>query len=258
MSILLEGCENARIENLTMIEPSSWMLVLGGCDGVEIENVHQIGEVMSSDGIDIVGSRNVTVRNCFQRNNDDCIAVKAVNYHEQGVDSSVDWRRNVENIVVEGCVFVNDRGGNAVEIGFETQCDSMKNITFRNCDVLSVHGSGAAFSIHNGDCAIVENVLYKDIRVEHHYDKLIDLRVVDSVYRRDEAFGHIRNITFRNIRVYRQPYNMGYTTSIIGGINAQHAIDNVVIEDFYYNEDKVTNADTLDLYVKHAHNIEFR
>ena len=258
MSIIFEDCHNARIENITMIEPSSWMLVLGGCDGVAIENLHQIGEVMSSDGIDIVGSRNVTVRNYFLRNNDDCVAIKAVNYHGQGADSGVDWRQNVENILVEGCVFVNDRGGNAVEIGFETQCDSMRDITFRNCDVLSVHGSGAAFAIHNGDRAVVENVLYEDIRVEHHYDKLIDLRVVDSVYRRDENFGTIRNITFRNIRVYRQPYNMGYTTSIIGGINAQHAIENVVIEDFYYNDDKVTDADALDLYVKQARNIEFR
>lgn len=258
MSIILEGCHNARVENITMIEPSVWMLVVGNCDGVQIENVHQIGEVMTSDGVDIVGSRNVTIRNCFQRNNDDCIAIKAVNYHESDDDNTVDWRQNVENILVEGCVFSNDRGGSAVEIGYETQCDSMKNITFRNCDVLSVHGSGAVFAIHNGDRALVENVTYEDFRIEHHYDKLIDFRVLDSVYRRDETLGQVRNITLRDIQVYRQSYNAGYTISVIGGFDAEHTIENVVIENFYFDDVKITDADALDLYLKQARNIEFR
>jgi hypothetical protein len=49
--------------------------------------------------------------------------------------------------------------------------DSIKNIRFKNIDVLCCHGHGGVFTIHNGDRAVIEDILYEDIRVEHYFDK---------------------------------------------------------------------------------------
>jgi hypothetical protein len=134
----------------------------------------------------------------------------------------------------------------------------VRNITFRNCDVLSVHGHGAPFAIHNGDHATVSDVLYDDIRVEHYYDKIIDFRVLHSQWNRDAERGQIRNIHLRHIKIMPAIYNEGYTISVIGGYDAEHTAENIVLEEFYLGEQKVTNCDQLDLYLKHASGIEFR
>jgi hypothetical protein len=143
-SLLFEHCTGVRVEDIIMIEPSMWMVVLGGCRDVHVRNLKQIGEVIGSDGIDIVGSSDVLVEGCFLRNNDDCVVIKAVAFRRNDVD--IAWNNDVENVLVRDCVFINDRGGNATEIGYELRCDHVRNVTFRNCDVLSVHGHGAPFA----------------------------------------------------------------------------------------------------------------
>jgi hypothetical protein len=98
----------------------------------------------------------------------------------------------------------------------------------------------------------------KNIRVEHYYSKLIDLRVIESRFGRDDRRGQIRNVTFRNIDVTVSRYNPGYSISLIGGLDADHTVENVLFDNFRLNGVKVTNADQLDLFIKQAREIEFR
>jgi hypothetical protein len=70
--------------------------------------------------------------------------------------------------------------------------------------------------------------------------------------------GQIRNIHLRNIKIMPAIYNEGYTISVIGGYDAEHTAENIVLEEFYLGEQKVTDCDQLDLYLKHASGIEFR
>jgi hypothetical protein len=255
-SILFEHCTNVRVQDIIMIEPSVWMLVLHGCRDVHVSNLKEIGEVIGSDGIDIVSSSDVLVEGCFLRNNDDCVVIKA--FDSRHSPASAIKNNDVENVQVRDCVFINDRGGNAIEIGYELRAEQVRGITFRNCDILSVHGHGAAFSIHNGDRAIVNDVLFEDIRVEHYYDKLVDFRVLHSQWNRDERRGQIRDITLRNIKAMPAIYNEGYTTSLIGGYDAEHTVEGVVFENFYLGDKKINNPDELDLYLKHATGVDFR
>lgn len=51
----------------------------------------------------------------------------------------------VENVLVQKCIFMNDRAGNVVEVGHELRTDTIRNITFRDCDYL--HGSHPAASV---------------------------------------------------------------------------------------------------------------
>ncbi|HBR95746.1 MAG TPA: hypothetical protein DEA90_16435, partial [Opitutae bacterium] len=76
-SVFLERCHDVLVRDITMIHPSGWMIMVGVCERVEICNVKQIGEVVCSDGVDIVGSKHVHVHDCFLHNNDDCVVVKA-------------------------------------------------------------------------------------------------------------------------------------------------------------------------------------
>lgn len=255
-SILLERCHHVLIRDITMIHPSGWMIVPGACEHVEICNVKQIGEVMCSDGIDIVGSKHVHIHDCFLRNNDDCVVVKAFNMqNKKQLAACVDFRVSPEDILVENCTFANDPSGNAMEIGHELSVERVSGVTFRNIDVLSVHGQGAVFSIHNNDRAVIEDILFEDIRIEHCWDKFIDFRISKSRFSSDDERGHIRNVTLRDINWHRPARNEGYTISIMGGWDAEHLIEDVTLDNVCINGRPIQHIDELEITTRHARNI---
>lgn len=263
--ILLDRCRDVSVSGLTMVNPQHWMLTVGGCEDVEIAGIRQIGEGAGTDGIDIAGSRRVRVRGCFLRNGDDNIAIKALDVGRLASPCqasagrfSGDWTGAVEDVTVEGCQLYNDRGGSAMEIGYETRTDHIRRITFRNIDVMAVHQFGSVFGIHNGDRATVEQVLWEDIRVAHHYDKLVDFRVLKSRWNFDPQPGRIRDIMLRRIRVEHSIYNPGYTVSLIAGHDAGHPAGPVTFDDFVVGGRRVASADDLDLFTRHADDIRFR
>lgn len=255
-SIFFERCQDVLVRDITMIHPSAWMIVPGACERVEICNVKQIGEVMCSDGIDIVGSKQVHVHDCFLRNNDDCVVVKAfLIHHDVHADFSADFRVSPEAILVENCTFANDPAGNAMEIGHELSVQRVSGVTFRNIDVLSVHGQGAVFSIHNNDRAIVEDILFEDIRIEHCWDKFIDFRISKSRFSSDTERGHIRNVTLRDINWLKSSNNDGYTISLIGGWDAEHRVENVTLENICFNGVPIQHIDELEINTRHADDV---
>ncbi|CAM3123850.1 glycosyl hydrolase family 28 protein [Rariglobus hedericola] len=263
-AMVLDHCTQSRVETILMVSPCHWMVVLGACEDITVTGIRQIADDMSSDGIDIAGSKRVRVTGCCLHNGDDNIAIKAIG-NTSGEDERVPlgfpdehWKGTVEDVVVSGCVFYNIHGGSAMEIGYETSTDHIRNIRFEDIDVLAVHQFGSVFGIHNGDRAMVENVVWDNIRVEHHFDTLIDFRVLQSRWNVDAKRGGVRNITLSNIQVAQSPYNAGYTVSIISGFNAAHPVTNVTFENFELGGRMMLNADDLDLVTRHAHEITFR
>jgi hypothetical protein len=142
-SILLEGCTNSSVEDIIVIEPTGWMTVLGACRDTAIRNVKELSCTGGTDGIDIVGSRRIRVENCFFRTGDDCIAVKSLDLRPHDPDATMDYTDDVEDIETTGCAFLAYLGGQAMEIGHELRTASVRDILFRDCDVLGVHGYGA-------------------------------------------------------------------------------------------------------------------
>ncbi len=255
-SIVLEDCQNSVIEDIIIIEPQTWMIVLGICENVTVRNVKELGYYSGTDGVDIVGSKHIRIENCMFRNGDDCIAIKSLNLSRH--DVTLDFTKDVEDIEINGCTFVAYMGGTALEIGHELRCASIKNIRFINCDILGVHGTGGIFGIHNADHATISDVLYQDIRVEHHYNKLIDLKVIKSMWGKDNERGQVRNVTFRNIDVALTIYNPGYSMSLIGGFDPKHTVENVIFDNFKMNGVKMMNANQLDLYTKETFGLKFK
>jgi polygalacturonase len=259
-SIVIEGSEDTLVEDIVMVEPSGWMLVVAASRGVTVRRVRMIGIHVATDGVDIVGSSDVTVEDCFLRNNDDCVAIKSGTYWiKEPRECTMLWNRPVENILVRGCILANDPAGNVVEIGHELSTSHVRGVVFRDCDVLHCHGNGAVFAIHNCDAADVSDVLYEDIRVEHYWDKLFDVRVMFSMWGRDVTRGRVRNVTFRNIRVAHPSCNSGYSLSVVGGWDAMHPVENVVFEDIYLNERKMTSFDgEMEIFTRHVHDMVIR
>jgi hypothetical protein len=254
-TVVLEECRGARISDITLIHPTTWMIMLVACQDVNITNLHEVGEVISSDGVDVVGCQGVTIEGCFLRNNDDCVVVKAFDARNGRDDMTVDGGRDVDGVLVQNCTLWNDGGGNAMEIGFELRTASVRNIVFRNIDVLAAHGPGAVFSIHVGDRATVSDVLWEDIYVEHYWDFLLDFRILASRWSKDTVRGHIRNITLRRITTIADPYN---TPSLIGGYDAEHLVENVRIEQLHIGERPIRSADELHLFTnQHCRGITF-
>ena len=191
--------KNVTIRDVTLTGSFSWCTVLTASENVTVDGVNIMTWRCTGDGIDIVGSNNVLVQNCFIRANDDCVAIKAVDYFDP------DGMRNVYDVTVRSCVMWNAHFGNGIEIGFETRCDEICNVTFEDLDIIHCEHegwqSGGTLTIHNGDRARVHHVVYRDIRVEDSYDKLFDFKVMHSRYSRDEARGSVDNVLVERVEV---------------------------------------------------------
>jgi hypothetical protein len=251
--VLVEDSVNVTLRDLTMIEPTRWTCLLRNCEHIQVDNLRQITVGGGRDGLDLVSCRHAVVRNCFIRAGDDCIVVKA---HSGKVGQPGPGKDSFD-ILVEGCSLLNDGGGSALEIGHELRTDSVRDITFRDCDILHVHGMGAAISINNGGQALVENIRYEDIRIEHYYDNLFWIRVIESRYSGTPQRGHIRNITFRDIAVLESIYNPGYSISVIGGFDPEHRVEDVRFENLSINGRRITDLHEMDGFVRDTGAITF-
>lgn len=256
--IVLEKCSGIRVEEITMVRPSGWMLVTADCEDVGVRDIRQIGEVVSSDGIDVVGSRRVRIEDCFLHNNDDCVVIKAFDIAGKNLPGAgvIRGRADVDDVLVERCVLANWEAGNAMEIGHELSTDFVRNIIFRDIDVLHVHAQGAVFSLHNYGRALIEKVLFENIRIEHCWDKFIDFRISRSRFSNDDEYGHIRDVVLRYIHWEQSDFNAGYTISLIGGRDASHRIENVTLENICLKGRPVRDLDELEIHLRHTDGIK--
>lgn len=247
----LVACDRVLVEGITILDGRNWQVMPAGCDDVTIRGVKIVSDWRSDDGIDLVGCRNVTVERCFIRTRDDCVAIKAFpTDHERAGHPSHD-------LLIRDSVFWNAEWGNALEIGYETRTDSISGVTFRNCDVIHCEaerfGSGGVLTIHNGDRALVCDVLYEDIRVEDAQEKLVDFKVCFDRYSRDETRGRIRDVTLRRVHVT----GGGFPLSILQGFGRDHLVENVMFEDVRIHGAPVHSAGELRMLTEKARGVSF-
>ena len=154
--IFLNRCENVLIEGVTIVNSSGWSIYLDGCRDVMVDNIKLIGMWRyNADGCDFCNCTNATIKNSFLRTFDDCIVVKGFKLNNN---------LPVENILADNCVLWCDWGRN-LEVGAETSAPYMKNIRFKNCDI--IHGCHVMLDIQHGDRAKISDVIFEDIRIEY-------------------------------------------------------------------------------------------
>lgn len=247
--------ENIEIRGITLLDGGSWHIVPVACKNVLIEDVNILGKVITGDGIDIVGCENVTIRNCFIRANDDCISVKAVEFQDPSGCT------DVKNILVENCLFWNAEFGNTLEIGYETRCDEISDIIFKNCDIVHCqyegNQSGGVPTIHNADRAEVHDIYYENIRIEDAQEKFIDIKTLDSKYSKDRERGMIHDIYFKNIEIV----DGVFPVSIIRGYEMKNEIcrpHGFYFENIVVHDKKIETVNDMRMVVELSNDIEFR
>lgn len=173
--IYLDGVQRARIDGILIYNSHGWTVTLTRSSDVQVQGLRILnpGAWNADDGIDVVSSSHVKIRDVFVRTNDDCIAIKnlaGVQMADIQVEQAVLWEMPL--------------GGNGLEIGFETGKGNISDVHFADIDEIHVE-RGAALSIHNGDSGTVSAVTYDNIRVEDVRHKLIDLAVLYGAYGTD-------------------------------------------------------------------------
>lgn len=130
----------------------------------------------------------------------------------------------MRHILVEDCLFWNAEFGNTLEIGYETRCDEITDVVFKNCDVVHCqyegNQSGGVLTIHNADRAHVHDIVYENIRIEDAQEKFIDIKTLDSKYSRDRERGMVNDIFFKNIEITEG----AFPVSIIRGFEMKNEV----------------------------------
>ncbi len=150
-------CKNVRIEGILCRDSAIWCVNLFHCFDVQIDDIKVFGQWRyNTDGVDIVNSQDILIKNSFIHSFDDTITIKGIDRYAH---------TNNENITTEGCILWCD-WGKTCEVGIETYCRQYKNIVFRNCDLL--RAGNTALDVQNGEEAEIMDVLYENIRVEYN------------------------------------------------------------------------------------------
>ena len=213
------NCRNVTVRDIRISDSVDWSLRVMGSENVVIDNVKIIGCRGNSDGIDVCGSRNVLVKNIFTRTWDDSFVLKALDTGD------------AENVTFCDSVLWNDFA-RPIEVGVELRADNVKDITFRNIDIIHSPTGYPLMGIHHGDRAKVRNIVFEDIRIEDTPGaQLFDIRMANSVWNRDPKMGDISGILIKNVEFIGKPgllYAM--SKSRIEGYSSEHTVRDITVE----------------------------
>lgn len=208
-------------EGIILRDSPNWNVCIVGSEGVVARDLKLVSGRLNSDGINPVNSRRVEIRDCFIRNFDDSIAVKAT--RPEGESSE---------ILAEGCTIWND-WGYALGITYETRAP-IHNVTFRNCDVLTA--LFAPLGVYAVDAGTVSNIAFEDIRVEATRAKFIRIAIGRDMWATDPKRGHIRAIRFKDVAFTGR----GTPPSEIAGFSPEHPVEDVLFDNLTIAGKRIT------------------
>jgi polygalacturonase len=250
--IVLTGCRNLRVENITIKNSPKFHLVPTDCDGVVISNVTITApeHAANTDAIDPTLCRNMLITKCRIDVGDDNVAIKS--------GRKVEGREfGCENITVTDCTFLH---GHGMSIGSETS-GGVRNVQVRNCTFEGTE-NGIRIKSQRGKGGVVENVSYSDITMKD-VDPAITLTCYymynsagDAVQRsapeKDTAQAvSEKTPVFRNIQIKNLQATTKRGAGTILGL-PESPIANVVLENVQIS------AATKGLEIKNAKGVQFK
>jgi hypothetical protein len=215
--IALRG-ENLSVSGIILRGSFHWTIVPRGCRNVTIRDVKICNSrVQNDDGINPCNSRQVLIQDCFIRSDDDCVAMKGLDFKAANSD--------VEDIRVEDCVFWCDRA-RIFLLGHESRAAHMRRIVVRNLDI--VHFTMTPFLLEPGEEMVLGGVRFEDIRLHGEGQRsLVRLRPVVNQYMWKKAPGHVRGVAFKDVVV--DGGEGEYRVELMGA-DPDHAVRDVTFE----------------------------
>jgi polygalacturonase len=194
--LFIVNSKNILFDGILLKDAARWNTQILGCEDITFRNCKMINNpnpnnnLSNFDGWDPDASKRVLIENCFGWTGDDNVAIKCT-----GTGSpKILW--DVEDITIRGCVFLTKK--TALKIGTETRCDNYKRIVFEDNDVIE---SDRVMGINVRDKAVVDGVLYKNIRAEYNYPDRKQMWMNIYITRRDDNqlwTGKIKNVTIED------------------------------------------------------------
>jgi hypothetical protein len=243
--IAIRKSTDIEVNGITLRGSSHWTIVPRNSQRVTIRNVKLCNSrVQNDDGINPCNSQDVLITDCFIRSDDDCVALKGLDYSAPN--------SNVERITVENSILWCDRA-RIFLLGHESRAAFMRNVTLRNLDI--IHFSMTPFLLEPGEDMRLEDITIEDIRIHGEGQKeFIRLRPVVNQYMRKKVPGFIRNVRFRNITLYGQS---GDYLIQIQGADAEHKVRDVTFENISIVDSKLTGESKRVRIGEYTENIRF-
>ncbi|XEC96038.1 carbohydrate binding domain-containing protein [Paenibacillus tarimensis] len=259
--VFLDGAKNAAVIGRGILDRPSWRGISvnyaenitidgiivndygmggGGGDLVDLQNANNVtinnikGFSYKSwtDGIDNLGSTNITINDCFIRSGDDSLAVYTAR------KESNFWN-NATNQTVTNTILMPDV---ARPINFGTHGDPhdyeggliIENMSFSNIDILlNDTAPSPMFPIQftNGDGNLIQNIQFTDIRIEDNYvHSIFNINNVWTAGQTGPGRG-IKNIYFKNI------YYTGdnFKNSNLTGYSPNRMVEDITFENLVVN-----------------------
>ncbi len=234
-----DHCRNVAIRDIIVLNANAWACqAYDSTDGV-IDGVKIITARPNGDGISLQSCQNYQVKNCFVRSWDDSLVVKNYDVNSNGITFShmqlwTDFAQSME-------------------VGYETnkgnkEDSSITDIVFEDITVLN-NFHKPVISVHNGDDALLDNIVFRDIVVEHEevgsgdgdeMPYLIDINIMqNSNWSTTKERGKIQNVTIENVTFLEGVEN----ASRIQGFDEEHKVENVVITNLNMFGKKITDAE---------------
>lgn len=220
VGILFDHCSNITVEGIGHRSGSWWQSLYLASDHIQVSHMNLFGKTVNTDGVDIDGVKNFTVRDCFIRCEDDGFGWHAV-------DAKANGELTTENVLGENCVIWNTGYGNGLRIGASMESPLFQNITLRNLDILA-HANAAICSDHS-DWAWCRNIRFENVAAESP-GTLVQIAIAKTKYSNDNGY--------KNERGHYDGLHFVHTTApagkiILHGCDQDHRIDNVSFEDCY-------------------------
>ena len=243
--IAIRNSRDVEVSGITLRGSSHWTIVPRNSQRVTIRNVKLCNSrVQNDDGINPCNSQDVLITDCFIRSDDDCVALKGLDF--SGANS------NVEGIVVENSTLWCDRA-RIFLLGHESRAEFMRDVTLRNLDI--IHFSMTPFLFEPGEDMRLENVTVEDVRIHGEGQReFIRLRPVVNQYMRKKVPGFIRNIHFRNVTLQGKPGE--YLVQVVGA-DAEHDVRDVTFEGISIMGSKLTDDSAAVRVGKNTEGIRF-
>lgn len=187
------GCEDIRLEGITIEEGPQWTIHPVYCQRVLVRNVTVRTTGPNTDGLNPDSCRNVWIEGCRFSTGDDCIAVNS-GMNEDG------WRvgKPCENIVIVNCEMSGGHG--AITIG-SGMSGGVRNVYAADCRVSGTN-QGIRLKSMRGRGGYIRDVWFENIEMKDIVEEAIQVSMFypySTVVPRSQIPSVFSDIHFRKI-----------------------------------------------------------
>lgn len=226
-------CKRVLVDGVILRGAYGWTLVPVQCENVVVNNLKIVNDrVQNDDGINPCNSRQVIIRDCFIRTDDDCISIKGL--RETGREPS-------EDITIENMVFWCSRA-RIILFAHESQAEAMRRIKISDSHI--IHYTMTPFLLEPGEEMPLTDVVIENVRINAlGRGEIARLRPTVNQYMSIKKPGSIQNIHFKNIDIASD--NPDAVFFHLEGADAEHQVRQVTFEAIRINGEPAEKLSSL-------------